>query len=145
MIYAAIVAENILSISLLLDEIISAGSSVLECAWILSYTVRTFGKWGEMATMTRALKSQRINFRISEDQETLLRKGAEHKRQSITDFIVDSACIAAESELALQSEFKLPRPQWNAFLAALDKPATVNPALRRLLTEPSVIELANRK
>ena len=58
---------------------------------------------------------------------------------------VDSACIAAESELALQSEFKLPRPQWNAFLAALDEPATVNPALRRLLAEPSVIELANRK
>ena len=95
--------------------------------------------------MTRALKSQRINFRISEAQERLLRKGAEHKRQSITDFIVDSACIVAESELALQSEFKLPRPQWNTFLAALDKPATVNPALRRLLTEPSVIELANRK
>ena len=98
-----------------------------------------------MATMTRSLKSHRINFRISVEQETLLRKGAEHKRQSMTDFIVESACTAAESELAVQSEFRLPRAQWNAFLAALDKPAKVNPALRRLLTEPSVIELANRK
>lgn len=95
--------------------------------------------------MTRALKSQRINFRISDEQESLLRKGADRKRQSMTAFIVESACAVAESELALESEFRLPRPQWNAFLAALDKPATVNPALRRLLTEPSVIELANRK
>lgn len=98
-----------------------------------------------MATMTRTLKSERINFRISAEQESLLRKGAEHKKQSVTDFIVESACAAAEIELALQREFRLPLDRWNAFLAALDKPAEANPALRRLLTEPSVIELANRK
>jgi uncharacterized protein (DUF1778 family) len=63
----------------------------------------------------------------------------------MTEFIVQSACSVAELELAEQKEFVLPPAQWQAFLAALDKPAESNPALHRLLTEPSVIELANRK
>ena len=46
---------------------------------------------------------------------------------------------------AEEVEFKLPPEQWRAFLAALDKPAESHPALRRLLTEPSVIELAIRQ
>jgi uncharacterized protein (DUF1778 family) len=48
-------------------------------------------------------------------------------------------------ELAEQKEFVLPAAQWQAFRAALDKPTQFNPSLHRLLTEPSVIELANRK
>jgi uncharacterized protein (DUF1778 family) len=34
----------------------------------------------------------------------------------------------------------LPAEQWRAFNAALDAPAKEIPALRRLLTEPSVFE-----
>jgi uncharacterized protein (DUF1778 family) len=67
------------------------------------------------------------------------------KGQSVTEFIVQSACAVAEMELAEQKEFALPPAQWQAFLAALDKPTVSNPALRRLLTEPSAVELANRK
>jgi uncharacterized protein (DUF1778 family) len=48
-------------------------------------------------------------------------------------------------ELAEQREFALPPAQWEAFLAALDRPTKFNPALHRLLTEPSVIEVANKK
>jgi uncharacterized protein (DUF1778 family) len=47
--------------------------------------------------------------------------------------------------LAEQKEFTLPPAQWRACLAALDKPTEYNPALHRLLTEPSAIELANKK
>ena len=63
----------------------------------------------------------------------------------MTEFVVQSACAFAELELAEQKEFMLPPAQWQAFLAALDKPTETSPALRRLLTEPSVIELANQK
>jgi len=98
-----------------------------------------------MPTTVRAPKTRRLNFRISDAQEELLRRGANATGQSVTEFIVESACAVAESELAMQSEFKLPPDQWRAFLAALDKPPVSNQALRRLLTEPSVIELANRK
>jgi uncharacterized protein (DUF1778 family) len=98
-----------------------------------------------MPTMTRAPKLRRINFRISDAQEDLLRRGANAKGQSVTEFIVESACTVAECELAEERDFKLPPQQWKAFLEALDKPALANPALRRLLSRSSVIEQANRK
>jgi len=65
--------------------------------------------------------------------------------KTMTEFIVPCACAVAEIELAEQKELTLPPDQWQEFLAALDKPTVPNPALRRQLTEPSVIELANRK
>jgi uncharacterized protein (DUF1778 family) len=63
----------------------------------------------------------------------------------MTEFVMQNACARAEMELAEQREFILPPAQWEAFLAALNKPTEPNPILHRLLTEPSVIELANRK
>jgi uncharacterized protein (DUF1778 family) len=98
-----------------------------------------------MATPARSLKSRRINARVSDAEEALLRRGAHHRGQTVTEFVVQSACAVAEIELAEQKEFTLPPAQWQAFLAALDKPTEPNPALRRLLTEPSVIEWANKK
>jgi len=98
-----------------------------------------------MATLSRPLKSGRINARISYAEEALLRRGARRKGQTMTEFVVQSAGAVAELELAEQKEFTLPPEQWQAFLAALDKPTEPSPALRRLLTEPSVIELANKK
>jgi uncharacterized protein (DUF1778 family) len=98
-----------------------------------------------MASLPDSLKSRRINARISEVEEALLRKGARRKGQTLTEFVVQSAVAVAEIELAEQKEFTLPPAQWQAFLAALDKPTESNQALHRLLTEPSVIELAKRK
>lgn len=97
-----------------------------------------------MATSPRVLKTGRINARISAAEEALLHQGASRKGQTITEFVVQSACAVAELELAEQKEFVLPPAQWQAFLAALDEPTEPSPALHRLLTEPSVIELANR-
>jgi len=96
-----------------------------------------------MATVTRAPKSRRLNFRISDAQEELLRQGANVKGQSVTEFIIESACTVAECELAIEREFSLTPEQWKMFLDALDKPAAENVALRRLLRQPSVIEEAN--
>lgn len=98
-----------------------------------------------MPTAARPLKSRRINARVSDAEEALLRRGAHRNGQSLTEFVVESACAVAEMELAEQREFVLPKEQWQAFLAALDKPTHFNPSLHRLLTEPSVIELANKK
>ena len=98
-----------------------------------------------MATSPRPLKSRRINARLSDAEEALLRKGALRKGQTVTEFVVQSACAVAELELAEEKEFVLPPAQWHAFLAALDEPTELSPALHRLLTEPSVIELANKK
>jgi len=98
-----------------------------------------------MASLPDSLKSRRINARISQAEEALLRKGARRKGQTLTEFVVQSACAVAEIELAELREFTLPPAQWQAFLAALDKPTESNQALHQLLMEPSAIELANRK
>jgi uncharacterized protein (DUF1778 family) len=63
----------------------------------------------------------------------------------MTEFVVQSDCAVAELELAEEKEFPLPPAQWQTFVVALDKSTEPSPALRRLLTEPGVIEPANRK
>jgi uncharacterized protein (DUF1778 family) len=98
-----------------------------------------------MATLPRPVKSRRINARLSDAEEALLRKGARHRGQTLTEFVVQSACAVAEMEVAEQKEFTLAPAQWQAFLEALDKPTEFKPALHRLLTEPSVLEMANRE
>jgi uncharacterized protein (DUF1778 family) len=42
--------------------------------------------------------------------------------------------------LAERREFLLPPDRWEAFVAMLDRPAVAKPRLRRLLTEPSVLD-----
>ncbi len=98
-----------------------------------------------MTSSARPIKSRRINARLSVSEAALLRKGARRKGQTLTEFVVQSACAVAEIELAEQREFVLPPAQWQAFLAALDKPTQFNPELHRLLTKPSVVEMANSK
>jgi uncharacterized protein (DUF1778 family) len=91
---------------------------------------------------TAAAKSKRINLRASDKQENLLRRGAAERGQTLTDFIVESACREAEETLADQRVFLLDENRWSAFLKALDRPAEVHPRLQRLFEEPSAVESA---
>jgi uncharacterized protein (DUF1778 family) len=70
----------------------------------------------------------------------LMRRGAQERGESLTDFIVRSACAEAEQTLADQRRFSLNADQWKAFVTALERPAQVKPRLRRLFSEPSVLE-----
>jgi uncharacterized protein (DUF1778 family) len=69
-----------------------------------------------------------------------MRRGAQERGESLTDFIIRSACAEAEQTLADQRRFSLDAGQWSAFLAALERPAEAKPRLRRLFSEPSVLE-----
>ncbi len=68
------------------------------------------------------------------------RHAARERGESLTDFIIRSACAEAELTLADQRRFSLNADQWNAFVAALDRPAQPKPRLRRLFAEPSILE-----
>src|SRR5271169_2640390 len=87
-----------------------------------------------------SLKSKRINLRASAAQEQLLRGVARRKGKTMTEFIVESACEAAERETADEKEFRVSPEKWEAFLAALERPARVHPRLRRLFAKPTVLE-----
>jgi uncharacterized protein (DUF1778 family) len=82
-------------------------------------------------------RSKRIHLRATAPQERLIRSGAEASGTNLTEFILQSACIQAEHLLADRREFLVDDKQWRAFLAALDRPAKVNPKLAQLLRDTS--------
>jgi uncharacterized protein (DUF1778 family) len=69
-----------------------------------------------------------------------MRRGAQERGESLTEFILRSACAEAEQALADQRHFSLTSKQWNLFVAALDRPVQPRPRLQRLFAEPSVLE-----
>jgi uncharacterized protein (DUF1778 family) len=93
-----------------------------------------------MPSTFKAPRSRRLNLRTSAQQEELMRRAAQERGESLTDFIVHSACAEAEQTVADQRRFSLDADQWRAFVAALDRPAQSKPRLRRLFSEPSVLE-----
>jgi len=91
--------------------------------------------------MVREPKSEtRLNLRVDPDVKTMIRTAAKLRKNTLSGFIIKSSQDAAEFVLAEQTRFVLPEDKWLAFNAALDAPVREIPALRRLLTEPSVFE-----
>ena len=85
-------------------------------------------------------KDRRINLRATSAQESLIRAAADRRGVSLADFVLESACTKAEEAIADQVHFALSPEQWKSFNMALQRPAQVRPALRKLLTEPSILE-----
>jgi uncharacterized protein (DUF1778 family) len=100
-----------------------------------------------MATTAQSKKarSRRINLRATDRQERLIRTGAETTGVSLTDFILDSACLQAEHILADKREFIAFPKQWQAFIEALDSPGRVKPELARLFSESGTLGSGTRK
>ncbi|SRR5216683_2647345 len=90
-------------------------------------------------------KSRRINLRATRRQEELIRTGAESRGVSLTDFILESACLQAEHTLAGKNEFVASPKRWREFVEALDRPAQVKNELAQLFAEPNVLERGTRK
>lgn len=84
-----------------------------------------------------APRSARLGLRATPHQEAVLRRAAELTHKSMTDFILDSACQAAEQALLDQRLFLLSTSQSQALLDLLDRPAQVNDGLRDLFSRPA--------
>lgn len=82
----------------------------------------------------RSSKSARFGVRATPEQETILRRAAEVAHKSLTDFILDSACQAAEQTLLDQRLFMVAGNQYQALLDLLDRPAEDNAGLRDLFS-----------
>ena len=79
-------------------------------------------------------RSVRITLRASPAQEMVLRRAADVGRKSLSDFILESACQAAEQTLLDQRLFVVSASQFESFTEILDRPEQENPGLRKLLT-----------
>lgn len=81
-------------------------------------------------------RTRRINLRATVPQERLIRTGAQSAGVSMTEFVLNSACLQAEHVLADKREFVASPKQWQAFLEALDRPTRFIPELARLFEDP---------
>ena len=84
-----------------------------------------------------ALRSSRLGLRATPEQETLLRKAAHARHKSLTDFILESACAAAEQTLLDERLFLVSNKQYQALLDLLEQPEQAPPGLARLFARPT--------
>jgi uncharacterized protein (DUF1778 family) len=106
---------------------------------MVTYTVRTLGGKIAMTSTKRrsAVRGSRLNIRATAHQERLIRTGAATTGVSVTEFIVQSACMQAEHVLLDKKQFAVSSKQWQAFVDALDRPAKVIPELANLFSQSS--------
>jgi len=90
--------------------------------------------------MTVAARTQKLDLRISATAKRALKEAAQASRQSLSEFVLNSALTRAEELLADQTRITLSAPEWERFVAALDAPPAPSPRLARLMREPSVFE-----
>lgn len=81
-----------------------------------------------------ATRSARLGLRATLEQEVVLRRAAEVAHKSLTDFILDSACLAAEQTLLDQRLFMVSGSQYQALMNLLEQSEQPNDGLRDLFS-----------
>lgn len=79
-------------------------------------------------------RSSRLGLRATHEQEVVLRRAADVAHKSLTDFILDSACLAAEQTLLDQRLFMVSGTQYQALMDLLEQPEQPNDGLRNLFS-----------
>jgi uncharacterized protein (DUF1778 family) len=92
------------------------------------------------ATGAQKKRTERFNVRVSGREARLIRLGAERRGVNITNFILESACLRAEQEIADARHFELSSSDWRKFTEALDRPTQAKPRLRKLLAETTILD-----
>jgi uncharacterized protein (DUF1778 family) len=85
-------------------------------------------------------KTERIDVRASGQVKALLQEAAKAVHKNVSEFLLDAGIAAANEALTEQRQFYLTGEQWTAFQAALDRPPKDIPQLRKLMTEPGLLD-----
>ena len=86
------------------------------------------------ATASASARSARLGLRATPQQETVLRRAADVAHKSLTDFILDSACLAAEQTLLDQRLFMVSGSQYQDLMDLLDQADQPNRGLQDLFS-----------
>ena len=73
----------------------------------------------------------RLNIRVDRNARKLLDKAAGYARLSVSEFVLSRAMASAREVVQAQESITLLPAQFEAFLAAIDRPAKPNAALKR--------------
>ncbi len=87
-----------------------------------------------------ATKTERMSLRLTADQNEILRRAAEARGESASDYVLRHAVLAAESDLADRRVFVVDDAAWNELQALVSAPAKLPKSMIRLLATPSVLE-----
>jgi uncharacterized protein (DUF1778 family) len=85
-------------------------------------------------------KSGRWHLRVTAAQDAVVRRVLEATGESLNEYVVRHAVLAAEADLADRRVFALDDDAWNDLQALLDRPPRPKPELARLLATRSILE-----
>lgn len=89
---------------------------------------------------TSKIKAERIELRASATVKQLLQDAAQSLHKNVSEFLLDAGVAAANEALAERHRFVLNEADWTAFQAALDRPVQTKRRLKKLLTEPGLLD-----
>jgi uncharacterized protein (DUF1778 family) len=84
-------------------------------------------------------KSERIDVRVTVPVKQLLQDAARVAHKNVSEFLLDAGVNAANQTLADRTRFELSAESWLAFQAALDRPVSTKPKLKKLLSEQGLL------
>ena len=82
-------------------------------------------------------KTRRLDLRLTEEQDALIRRAAEQDARSISDFVLSAAALEAQRRLADQRLFLMDEEDHARFEEILQTPPSDDPKLRRLFERTS--------
>ena len=85
-------------------------------------------------------KSTRIDVRASAAVKQLLQEADRACHKNVSEFLLEAGIMAANQALADRHHFGLDNAQWEMFQKALDRPVQSKPRLKKLLTQPGVLD-----
>ncbi len=98
-----------------------------------------------MTATTKAPKTQRqrqvMTFRTSPAERRLIKKAAKARKfDNESAYVRDRLMTQVQMDLTERTEFEIAPEKMKQFLAALDRPVTSKPRLKKLLSEKSALE-----
>ena len=81
-------------------------------------------------------RERRLNMRVTQQQERVLRAAAELSGETLTGFVLSVATERAADVVARAQRIELGAESFDRFVAALDGPAEEMPTLRRYAGRP---------
>jgi uncharacterized protein (DUF1778 family) len=87
-----------------------------------------------------AVKTERLNLRLTPAQDAVLRRAAEARGESASDYVLRHAVEAAEMDLADRRVFMVDDSAWSELQALVSAPPRLPPQMAKLLSSSSVLE-----
>lgn len=85
-------------------------------------------------------KIERLDVRLSTDDDEFIRRAAEAEGLSVSTFVVSRARAAADEVLADRVRFLLDERAWDELQRRLSEAPRHKPGLAKLLAEPDIFE-----